>query len=93
MKSLHLSDLRSAQPWHGGAIAIVAAVLALTVLLLAVGRQGPIRTISVTSATSETQPSTALVGSAALPFDVSSRVLPDELPPPAEPANGNGQRP
>ena len=36
---------------------------------------------------------TASVASTSLAFDVSSRVLPDELPPPAEPADGNGPRP
>ena len=94
MESLRLPESRSGAPWHGGAVAVGAAALVLIALLLVADRHGPISAMSMTaSAASESpQPATS-VASTAVPFDMSSRVLPDELPPPAEPADGNGQRP
>jgi hypothetical protein len=94
MESLHLSESRIVAPWHGGAVAIVAAALALTALLLVVSRHGPIHAMSLTtSAASEAKLPTVSVTSTALPFDVSSRMLPDELPPPAEASDSNGPKP
>jgi len=94
MESLHLSESRAVAPWHGGAVALVAAALALTALLLVASRHGPVHAMSLTaSAPSETKLPAVPVTSAALPFDVSSRMLPDELPPPAEASDSNGPRP
>ncbi len=93
MESIRLPESRSSAPWHGGAVAIGAAALVLVALLLVAERHGPSVAISMTaSAASETPQPTAAVASTALAFDISSRVLPDELPPPAEPDGGNGQR-
>jgi hypothetical protein len=70
------------------------AAVALTALLLVASRHGPIHAMSMAASTaSDAQPAAASSELTAVPFDVSSRVLPDELPPPAEPVNGMGQKP
>ena len=94
MQSLHFPESRSHALWHGGAVAIGAAALVLIALVLVADRHGPGSAMPMTAApASEAPQPSASVASTSLAFDVSSRVLPDELPPPAEPADGNGSKP